>query len=218
MPGIPFVVAAPSGAGKTTVCHALVAQDPRLVFSVSHTTRPRRSGEREGVDYHFLERDEFQQLVGKGAFLEHAEYSGHLYGTSWEAIREPLARGLDVLLEIEVQGAAQVRERLPEARLVFLLPPSLAELERRLRSRNTDSEQEVARRLEIARREIRQVEHFHYAVVNDAVERAARELLSVIRAEREGRAEPLAKRLAPGALSPTLRRALELPDAGREMG
>ena len=120
--GIPIVVAAPSGAGKTTVCRRLVEGDANLVFSVSHTTRPRRPGEREGVDYHFVPRAEFERLVAGGAFLESAEYSGNLYGTSWAAIEAPLRAGRDVLLEIEVQGARQVRARLSEAVLVFLIP------------------------------------------------------------------------------------------------
>lgn len=215
--GTPFVVAAPSGVGKTTVCRALVESDPRIKFSVSHTTRPRRPREREGFDYHFVDRKTFLRLVEEGAFLEYAEYSRHLYGTSWASLRAPLERGCDVLLEIEVQGAAQVAERLPEARLVFLLPPSLAELERRLRDRGTDSEAEVRRRLAIARREIQQVDGFHYAIVNDCVERAVEELREVMEAERAGRASRLLARLAPSRLTPALRADLGLavPAANR---
>jgi guanylate kinase len=209
--GFPLVVAAPSGAGKTTVCRALVARDPGLVFSVSHTTRPRRAGEHDGSDYHFVSRAEFERLVGEGAFLEHAEYSGQIYGTSWAAIRAPLARGLDVLLEIEVEGARQVRERLPDARLLFLLPPSLAELERRLRARGTDPPAEVQRRLEIARREMRELDRFDYAVVNDDLERAVGVLEEVLRAERSGRSAELRARLAPERIAPELRAGLGLP-------
>jgi guanylate kinase len=210
--GIPFVVAAPSGAGKTTVCRELVARDPEgLAFSVSHTTRPRREGEREGHDYHYVTRADFERMVREGAFLEYAEYSGQLYGTSWAAIRAPLARGRDVLLEIEVEGARQVRERLPGARLVFLLPPSLAELERRLRARGTDPPGEIERRLAIARRELREVDRFDYAVVNDDLERTLLALEALLRAERRGGREALLARLAPARLPPALRAGLGLP-------
>lgn len=187
--GLPFVVSAPSGTGKTTVCHAAVARDPGVVLSVSHTTRPPRPGERHGVDYHFVDEAAFEALVAEDAFLEHARYSGNRYGTSWAAIEEPLARGVDVLLEIETQGARQVRERRDDACLVFLLPPSRAELERRLRGRGTDREEEVARRLAIARHEFQAAAWFDAFVVNDAVERAVAELLAIVATARaHGRA------------------------------
>lgn len=208
--GIPIVVAAPSGAGKTTVCRRLVEDDPRLVFSVSHTTRPRRSGESHGVDYHFVSRAEFEKLAAAGALLEWAEYSGNLYGTSWAAIEAPLARGRDVLLEIEVQGARQVRERLPDAVLVFLLPPSLGALEERLRTRGTDDPGEIERRLAIARREIATLDLFDYAVVNDDLAAAVAWVGEIVAAERAGAAHALRARLAPRALAPELRRALGL--------
>lgn len=184
--GIPFVVSAPSGTGKTTICHAAVARDPRLVLSVSHTTRRPRPGERDGVDYHFVDEREFEGLIARGAFLEHARYSGNLYGTSWAAIEAPLAQGRDVLLEIETQGARQVRARREDACLVFLLPPSLAELERRLRGRGTDRDEEVARRLAIARQEFQAAPLFDAFVVNDELERAVGELLAVVAAARTG--------------------------------
>jgi len=206
--GIPIVVAAPSGAGKTTVCRELVDRDPRLVFSISHTTRPRRSAESEGVDYHFVPRPEFEKLAAAGAFLEWAEYSGNLYGTSWAEVEAPLARGRDVLLEIEVQGARQVRERLPEAVLVFLIPPSLAALEERLRVRGTDVPDEIERRLAIARGELAALDLFDYAVVNDEIARAVARLREIVDAERAGRAAALRERWAPQALAPELRRAL----------
>jgi guanylate kinase len=206
--GIPIVVAAPSGAGKTTVCRGLVAGDPRLVFSVSHTTRPRRPGETDGLDYHFVPHAEFERLAAAGAFLEWAEYSGNLYGTSWAAIEAPLAEGRDVLLEIEVQGARQVRQRLPEAVLVFLIPPSLRVLEERLRTRGTDGAEEIERRLAIARRELATLDLFDYAVVNEELSRAVAELREIVAAERAGRAGPLRERHAPKALSADLRRAL----------
>jgi guanylate kinase len=184
--GIPFVVSAPSGTGKTTICRAVVALDPGVVFSISHTTRRPRAGEQSGVDYQFVDEAEFAALVAKGAFLEHAHYSGHRYGTSWAAIEAPLARGLDVLLEIETEGARQVRERRDDACLVFLLPPSRAELERRLRGRGTDGEEEVARRLAIARDEFQAAPLFDAFVVNDAVENAIAELQAVVAAARSG--------------------------------
>jgi guanylate kinase len=209
--GIPFVVAAPSGVGKTTVCRALVERDDGIAFSVSHTTRPQRSGERDGYDYHFVDRAEFLRLVDEDAFVEHACYSQHLYGTSWAALREPLEKGRDVLLEIEVQGAAQVSERVASARLIFLLPPSLEELERRLRDRGTDSDQEVTRRLEIARGEIQEVDAFHYAIVNDRVERALADLREVVEAVRSERQGPVEARLSPRHLAPEFRQGLGLP-------
>ncbi len=197
--GIPFVISAPSGTGKTTVCRALVARDPGLVSSVSHTTRPPRSGERDGVDYHFVSAPEFQRLVAADAFLEHARYSGNLYGTSWRAIDAPLERGIDVLLEIETQGARQVRERRADACLIFLLPPSLVELERRLRGRGTDGDDEIARRLAVARSEFSAAPLFDAFVVNDVLERAVEEVQGVVAAARSGgraaarRAQPLAE-------------------------
>ena len=182
--GIPFVVAAPSGTGKTTVCCRIVEADEALELSVSHTTRPPRDGEQDGVHYHFVTPKRFEEMVAEGAFLEWAEYNGNRYGTSRQAIEEPLARGRDVVLEIEVQGAAQVQERRADARFLFLLPPSMAALEARLR---------------MARRELQAAVRFHYAVVNDRLERCVEEVLEVIRAEREGRPEALRRRLDPGA-------------------
>ncbi len=191
--GIPFVVAAPSGTGKTTVCRACLARDPLLEFSVSHTTRKARAGERDGVDYHFVSPAGFRQLVERGGFVEHAEYGGQNYGTSHEALRGPTEdRGRDVLLEIEVQGAAQVRERRPDARFIFLLPPSMKVLEQRLRGRGTDSEDAIERRLGVADRELAAIRFFDYAVVNDDLEQAIRSVLAIIAAERDGRAEALA--------------------------
>jgi len=184
--GLVFVIAAPSGTGKTTVCRQVVARDPGIVFSVSHTTRPRRGGERDGVDYHFVSEDRFRKMIDAGEFLEHARYSGHLYGTSWSAIEKPLDAGRDVLLEIETEGARQVRERCPGAQLIFLLPPSLAELEARLQGRRTDDADEVARRLAIARGEFGAARLFGAFVVNERVEDAAAAVLEIVGAARRG--------------------------------
>jgi guanylate kinase len=189
--GIPWVVSAPSGTGKTTICRAVVERDPRVVHSVSHTTREPRAGEVDGVHYHFVDASEFDRLVQQGAFLEWAQYGDNLYGTSLEALDASLDQGLDVLLEIEVQGAAQVRERRRDARLLFLLPPSWAELEKRLRGRGTDSEKAVQKRLTIARRELEAVQGFDYVVVNDALEEAIATVRTILAGEREGRGEAL---------------------------
>lgn len=185
--GIPFVVAAPSGTGKTTVCRACLERDPQLEFSISHTTRRPRPGEVDGVDYHFVTPHEFRRIVEEGGFVEHAEYGGQNYGTSREALREPTEdRGHDVLLEIEVQGAAQVRERRPDARFIFLLPPSMKVLEQRLRGRGTDTDDAIDRRLGVADRELEAIRFFDYAVVNDDLEQAIESVLAIIAAEREG--------------------------------
>ena len=146
-PGIPFVVAAPSGTGKTTICRVVLEREDRIEFSVSHTTRVKREGEVDGRDYFFVDADEFERMAEAGAFLEHAVYNDNRYGTSWQAIERPIAEGRDMLLEIEVQGAGQVRDRRSDARLIFLLPPSLETLRQRLAGRGTDSEDQIRRRL-----------------------------------------------------------------------
>jgi len=192
--GIPFVVAAPSGTGKTTVCRAVVARDDRISFSVSHTTRHRRNGEVDGRDYWFVTEAEFRRLVEEDAFLEWAEYNAHLYGTSWQAVDRGLAGGHDLLLEIEVQGARQVRARRADARLIFLLPPSMDELEHRLHGRGTDSEEEIRRRLEVAKRELEAIGDFDYAVINEDLETCVANLLEIIHAERQGSARELRER------------------------
>jgi len=203
-----FVLSAPSGAGKTTVCHGVVARDAGVVLSVSHTTRKPRPGEQDGVQYHFVEPEEFRRLVEKGAFLEHAEYSGNLYGTSWAAIETPLERGRDVLLEIETEGARQVRERRPDAHLIFLLPPSLAVLEGRLRGRGTESTEEVDRRLAIARREFAAASGFTWFVVNEDAARAVDDVLAIVTAARRGALAEVAPRFSLAAVRATLDPAL----------
>lgn len=189
-----FVIAAPSGTGKTTICRRIRERDPRLCLSTSHTTRKPRTGEQDGVHYHFVSEGEFRALVKDGAFLEHAEYGGNIYGTSWAAIEAPLARGNDVVLEIEVQGAAQVQQRIADACLIFLLPPSLAVLEERLRGRGTDEEAVIQRRMALADRELAAAHLFDFAVVNDDLERAVADVLEVIAAVRAGRGDSLSDR------------------------
>ncbi len=179
-----MVVSAPSGAGKTTLCRLLIER-LSFRFSVSHTTRPPRPGEVHGRDYYFVSRPEFESLVQEGAFLEWAEVHGHLYGTSVAEVERALSGEEDLLLDIDVQGASQVRRKLgAQAVFVFILPPSLEELERRLRSRGTEDEETLARRLARAREEIRFAPWFDYVVVNDEVERAFEDLAAIIRAER----------------------------------
>jgi len=196
--GFPVVVAAPSGTGKTTVCRAVVERDPEIEFSVSHTTRLQRPKERDGVDYHFVTREEFARMVADGAFLEWAEYNGNCYGTSWAALEAPLRSGRDLLLEIEVQGARQVRERRADARFIFLLPPALAALRERLEQRGSDDAGAIATRLEIAKREIQEGARFDYAVVNDRLDVCVGEVLAILAAERAGDTARLRARHAPG--------------------
>ena len=194
--GTPFVVSAPSGTGKTSVCRAVVERDPEIEFSVSHTTRTPRPGERRGADYHFVTPEEFRALVDRNAFVEHAEYGGNLYGTSWSSLDGLLDQGRDLLLEIEVQGAGQIRARRSDARFVFLLPPSMEELSQRLRGRGTDDEAAVERRLERVVLELRAVHDFDYAVVNDELEAAVAAVCEIVRAERSGDAASVRERFA----------------------
>ncbi len=177
------VVSAPSGAGKSTVVKALRGLLPDLAYSVSLTTRAPRSGEQDGVHYHFVTRDDFLARVRAGEMLEHAEVFGNLYGTSARVLEQSLALGRCILLEIDVQGAAQVKARFPQATLVFLLPPDAAELERRLRSRGSEDEATIQRRLAAAQGEISAAVHFDYLVLNDVVAEAAQEMAAIITAE-----------------------------------
>ena len=211
----PIVVAAPSGTGKTTVCRRVVERDPGVVFSVSHTTRGRRAGEIDGRDYHFVEAAEFQRMVDGGEFLEFAVYNDHHYGTSWAAIESPLAAGRDVLLEIEVQGAGQVRTRREDARMIFLLPPSMKVLRERLTGRGTDGAEVIERRLALAERELQAAPSFDYAVVNDDLDACVGQVLEIVASEREGRGEVLRERLAPGHALEGLRRAGPLDEESR---
>lgn len=182
--GTLFVITGPSGAGKGTVLRQVRNALPDLYFSVSATTRAPRPGEVDGADYHFISREQFQQLISEDRLLEHAEYVGNYYGTPLDPVLEHLEQGNDVILEIELQGARQVRQRCPEAASIFIAPPSFAELERRLRGRGTESEEKICRRMETARQECAHMDDFQYIVLNDVLENAARELLSIITAHR----------------------------------
>jgi guanylate kinase len=184
MHGQLFIVSAPSGAGKTSLVHALVAALPDIAVSVSHTTRPMRTGEVQGRDYHFVDEARFATMVARDEFLEHALVFGNRYGTSRSAVDETLARGLDVVLEIDWQGARRVRELKPEAVSVFILPPSLSELRRRLERRGKDDAAVIARRMEAARAEMSHFEEYGYLVVNDDFPRASLDLQAIVRATR----------------------------------
>jgi len=186
MAGNLFIVSAPSGAGKSSLVSAVLAEDKLLSLSVSFTTRPPRPGEVDGRDYHFVDRKRFAAMVGRGEFLESAEVHGNAYGTSQKAIDDARAKGLDVMLEIDWQGALQVRRAFPDAVSVFILPPPpvLAELERRLRGRGQDSEEAIQRRLRAAREEIGHVAEFDYVIINKDFEEARRDLAALVRATR----------------------------------
>jgi len=182
-PGHLYVLTAPSGAGKTTLVKRLVEQRPALRFSVSYTTRPQRTGEVDGRDYFFVSETEFAAMREAGDFLEHATVFGNSYGTGRAQVGKLLDRGEDVLLEIDWQGAAQVRTNLPGCVSIFILPPSLEELERRLRGRQTDSEEVIARRLGEAVGDMSHWPEFDYAVINDSLDEAAAELSRVLDGE-----------------------------------
>ena len=181
--GLLIIYSGPSGVGKGTLLNELMKmKDLKLTYSVSMTTRAPREGEKEGVNYFYVSRDRFLNAVVHDELLDCAEYVGNYYGTSMEVIREKLDKGVDVLLDIEVQGAAKVREKLPEAVSLFLIPPSFEELSRRLHARGTDSEEKIAQRLETARREAKEIVHYDYVVVNDTVPHAAEEVLAILTA------------------------------------
>jgi guanylate kinase len=179
-----FIVAAPSGAGKTTLVRKLLVQDAAVQLSVSYTTRAPRAGEQSGREYHFVDVSEFRAMRERGDFLEWAEVHGNFYGTSRVWLREQMESGRDVLLEIDWQGAQQVRKQFPEAVGIFILPPSLAELEKRLRGRGTDSEDVISRRLTAAVGEMRHVDEFDFAIINNDLDEALSDLAAAVRAAR----------------------------------
>ncbi len=181
-----FIVSSPSGGGKTTLIRRLLAKPPGepLRFSVSHTTRPRRDGEGNGREYHFVSAGDFEKMARAGEFLEHNEVHGNFYGTAKSEVLPRLAAGEDVILDIDVQGARDIREAYPEAVSIFIVPNSKDELERRLRKRGLDGEDAIRKRLINAAKEIAQAEDSQYVIVNDDLDRAGLELESVVRAAR----------------------------------
>jgi guanylate kinase len=179
-----FVITAPSGAGKSSLINALLKADPALKLSISYTTRPPRPGEENGREYHFTDDASFLAMRSRGEFLESAEVHGNRYGTSKKVIQDALARGHDLLLEIDWQGAQQVRKLYPDCVGVFILPPSIEELERRMSSRGQDSEAVIRRRLENAREELRHQDEFKYRIINKDFDAAREELAAIIRNER----------------------------------
>jgi guanylate kinase len=186
MTGNLFIVSAPSGAGKSSLVSAVLADDEKLALSVSFTTRPPRPGEVDGRDYHFVDAKTFQAMFDRGEFLESAEVHGNRYGTSQKWISEARAKGLDIILEIDWQGARQIRKAFPEAVSIFILPPTpvLAELERRLRARGQDTDAAIERRLRDARDEIGHAAEFHYVIINNKFDDARQDLAAVVRTSR----------------------------------
>ncbi|MEC8886683.1 MAG: guanylate kinase [Pseudomonadota bacterium] len=184
MSGLLFVVAAASGTGKTSLVKALLDRTSNLHVSVSHTTRPKRSGELDGIHYHFTDKDNFTSQIEQGGFIEYAEVFGNYYGTSQRTVEEQLKQGHDVLLEIDWQGAAQVRKLFPDSIQIFILPPSQFDLKQRLSNRGTDSVEVIEHRLDCAVSDMQQYVNFDYIIINDSFDRALHELEAVITANR----------------------------------
>ncbi len=175
-----YIISGPSGSGKSTVLREVFKRRDRLWFSVSATTREPRPGERDGVDYFFVTREEFDRMAASGELLEHAVYVKNCYGTPRKPVLDRMEQGIDVILDIDVQGAGQVKEKMPDAVTVFIAPPSVEELGRRLRGRSTESEEKIQERLRTAAAELERAKTYDYIVVNDRVERAAEELLAIM--------------------------------------
>lgn len=182
--GLLLVVSAPSAGGKGTILKELFRQNDDLRLSVSATTRQPREGEENGKHYHFISREEFQQLIDSGSMLEYAEYVGNLYGTPRGPIEQWLQDGFDVVLEIEVQGGAQIKKILPDCVSIFITPPSMEVLEHRLRGRGTEEEETILRRLDTARQELTQAENYDYIVINDRLEDAVDDMQAILRSEK----------------------------------
>lgn len=198
--GIPIVISAASGTGKTSLCARLLSTLSQTARNISYTTRAPRGEELDGVNYHFISDETFDQMIASGEFIEYAEVFGYRYGTGLKWVKSQLANGVDVLLDIDVQGGAQIKDRLPDALLIFLLPPSMDELRRRLTNRATDAPDVIAARLAKARDEIKQADRYEYLVVNDDFEAAAEELRAIIKARRirQNRREALIASLVGG--------------------
>ena len=182
--GLLVVISAPSGGGKGTILKELFAKDDNLVLSVSATTRSPRPGEEHGKQYYFLQKEEFEELVSQGKMLEYAQYVGNYYGTPREPVEQWMAQGKDVVLEIEVQGGAQIKKLMPGCVSIFILPPSMEVLEKRLRDRGTEEDATVRKRLEKAREEIPHAKDYDYVVFNDRLEDAVEDLRAILRAEK----------------------------------
>ena len=204
-PAAPLVLVATSGTGKTTLAHRLVNDDPRYVFSISATTRPPRRGERDGVDYHFLSTEDFERLIEEGDFAEWARVHDRLYGTPRSELSEAAARGEHVVLDIDIQGARQIRSAVPDARLVFVLPPSVRIMMARLAGRGTEAPDDIARRLRSALDELQAGPEFDYVVVNDDLD----ECLAEIRAIVENGTAPEPPKQDAEAFRAEIRRILE---------
>jgi guanylate kinase len=191
------VLAAPSGAGKTSLAHALISMDPEIEFSISATTRARRGDERDGQDYYFVDEAEFDRMIAARELLEWAEVHGKRYGTPRQSVEEPLSRGTVVLLDIDVQGARQVRQAFPDAVLIFVLPPSVEELHRRLAGRGSEAARERQTRLATALEELSAAEEFDYVIVNDSFDKALSSLHAILVAEhhRVSRLDGLPRRI-----------------------
>jgi len=182
--GLIVVISAPAGAGKTTLCKRLLQSAPSFISSVSFTTRSPRRQEIEGVDYYFVSKEEFEKLIEKDAFVEWAEVHGHLYGTSKEFLEKNIEAGKDVVLEVDVKGGRKIKEKYPQAILIFVLPPSWEELEKRLHKRATEDEKSIKKRLETAKEEIKYLPFYDYFLVNDDINTTTENLLLIIEAER----------------------------------
>lgn len=176
-----FVISAPSGAGKTTLCEILCRCLPSLAYSISYTTRPPRPGERDGIDYHFIDEKRFKQMIQKGMLAEWTEVYGNYYGTSAKDLESMLSAGKHILLDIDVKGARQIKARFPDAITIFIMPPSLDELAKRLKRRGTDSPETIKKRLEAATLEIKHKDSYDYVIVNDDLEKAASRLCSIVK-------------------------------------
>lgn len=182
--GTIFIISAPSGTGKTTICKEIIKQIPGIIFSVSYTTRPKRKGEVDGVDYFFISDSEFDKKIKENFFIEWAEVYGKRYGTSREFLKKSISEGKDVLLEIDVQGARNIKRLLPHSIAIFILPPSIQELERRMKQRNENSKNDMILRLMKARDEIMKSTFYDYIVINDELNGAIEKIKSIIIAER----------------------------------
>jgi guanylate kinase len=196
MPGNLFIISAPSGAGKTSLVHALLDINPHIDLSVSYTTRDPRPGEQDGKDYHFVSREIFLEMAKHGEFLESAEVYGNLYGTSQTWIGQEITRGRDILLEIDWQGAAQVRRLFPDSISIFILPPSIAALEQRLKGRGKDNDAVIARRMAAVREDVAHVTEFDYVIINDNLNEALHELDAVVLSARLRCAKQLSRHQA----------------------